>query len=75
MDVQKAMEEDDRIGFFLSLNVGFFVAGMLYRGECATAPVVFSAFDNITPMAVPFPETNLTQLSVAKAISILGKKK
>jgi hypothetical protein len=75
MEVQKAMDEDDRIGFFLSINTGFFVAGMLYRGECTAAPSVFHAFDDITPMAVPVPETKGTQLSVTQAASIEGKFK
>lgn len=61
LKVQQAMEDDDRIGFFLSINPGFFVAGMLYRGECTSAPAVFNVFDNITPIATPVPETNASQ--------------
>ena len=75
LEVQKAMEEDDRIGFFLSINAGFFVAGMLYRGESTTAPSVFSAFDDIAPMTIAVPDTNGTQLSLAKASSMEGKIK
>jgi len=68
------MEEDDRIGFFLSINAGFLVAGMLYRGE-TDFPDVFHAFDDITPMMVAVPETKGTQLSCAKASSIVGVAK
>jgi hypothetical protein len=75
MEVQQAMEEDDRIGFFLSINVGVFVAGMLYRGQPTSAPSVFKVFDDITPVATPFPESHGTQLSIAKAFNMAGKKK
>lgn len=75
MKVQEAMEEDDRIGFFLSINTSFFVAGLLYMGGCTTSPSVFSIFNDIVPMATAVPETNGTQLSAAKALNIEGKMK
>ena len=74
VEVQKAMEHDDRIGFFLPVNPGFLVAGMLYR-EGASFPDVFHAFDGIEPMTIAVPETNGTQLSVARAASMEGKAK
>ena len=75
MEVQKAMEDDGRIGFFLSVNPGFLIAGMLYRGECTASPSVFHVFDDITPMTIAVPPTNGTQLSAAKASSMEGKIK
>ena len=74
VEVQNAMEDDDRIGFFLSVNAGFFVAGMLYRGW-TDFPSVFYAFDSITPMTIAVPETNGTQLSAARAASMAGLAK
>jgi len=68
--VQKAMDVDDRIGFFLSVNAGFLVAGMLFRGPASEAVKAFSAFDGITPMQVAVPETEGTQLSGAHAFSL-----
>lgn len=69
--VQKAMESDDRIGAFLSVNANFLVVGMLYRGGTAYPPV-FRAFDGITPMAVAVPETTGTQLSACRAANMPG---
>ena len=74
VEVQKAMEDDERIGFFLSVNAGALTAGMLYR-EWTTFPSVFHAFDGITPMMTAVPETNGTQLSVARAASMEGQAK
>lgn len=74
VDVQIAMANDDRIGFFLSVNADFLVAGMLYRGE-APASSVFQAFDKITPMMTAVPETKGTQLSVAQASVMPGQAK
>jgi len=68
------MDIDDRIGFFLSVNAGFLVAGMVYRGETGF-PDVFHAFDDITPMMVAVPETMGTQLSAARAASMTGAAK
>jgi hypothetical protein len=73
--IQRAMESDDRIGFFLSVNAGFLVVGMLYRGECTTPPSVFNAFEEISPMTIAVPETNGTQLSATKALAMEGKIK
>ncbi|KAF2497905.1 FAD-binding domain-containing protein [Lophium mytilinum] len=72
--VQKAMEDDDRIGFFLNVNAGFFVTGMLYRGSTEPGSA-FTAFDDIPIMASPVPETRGTQLSVARASAMEGDAK
>jgi hypothetical protein len=73
--VQKAMESDDKIGFFLSVSSGFFVAGMIYLGSQDSKPPAFEAFDGITPINVAVPETNGTALSVAQACNIPHKVK
>lgn len=75
VEVQRAMELDDRIGFFLSNNAGFFVAGFVYRGESSGTPPAFQSFDSITPISIAVPETQGTQLSVSQAFSIMGKAK
>ncbi|KAK0101363.1 hypothetical protein ONS95_006538 [Cadophora gregata] len=70
VEVQKAMETDDRIGFFLTCTGDFFVAGMLYLGWTASPVTAFKTFDEITPVMVTVPETNGTASSVAAAVSM-----
>ncbi|KAF8861918.1 FAD-binding domain-containing protein [Acephala macrosclerotiorum] len=73
--VQQAMEKNNRIGLFLSINPGFLVAGMLYKGQVSGTPSAFNVFDEITPMTVPLPETQGTQFSVVMASTMAEKKK
>lgn len=73
VQVQQAMEEDDRVGLFLSINPGFLFAGMLYKGKISGTPSAFKPFYDIKPTAVPFPETQGTQLSVAAASTTTEK--
>ncbi|KAE8449146.1 hypothetical protein EG329_008530 [Mollisiaceae sp. DMI_Dod_QoI] len=73
--VQIAMEEDDCVGFFLSINASFLVAGMLYRGQTQGTPPVFDVFNHIDPMSIALPETHGTQLSASQALSMIGKAK
>lgn len=68
--VQMAMDEDDRIGFFLVVQPACLIAGMLYRGHSETMPSAFHAFDGIEPLTTAVPETNGTQLSVARAAAM-----
>lgn len=68
--VQEAMDEDDRIGFFLLVQATHLVAGMLYRGYSDTTPSAFRVFDGIEPMTTALPETNGTQLSAARALAM-----
>lgn len=75
VEVQKTMEEDHRVSFFLSINAGFLVAGFVYRGQSSEMPAAFKAFDNIKPISAPVPETQGTQLSASKAFSIANKAK
>jgi hypothetical protein len=75
IQVQEAMETDDKIGFFLTANSGFFVVGMIYLGSQDSKPLAFEAFDGITPINVAVPGTNGTALSVAKACNIPHKVK
>lgn len=69
VEVEAAMEHDDKIGFFLSVATGTLTAGMLYRGE-ADFPDVFRAFDGIPVLMEVIPPTNGTQLGLAKATAI-----
>ncbi|KAI9711712.1 MAG: hypothetical protein M1820_001856 [Bogoriella megaspora] len=75
IEVQKAMEYDDRIGFFLVVNPSLFVAGILYRGECTSAPKVFHAFDGIEPIQMAIPPTNGTDLSATRVLAMDGEGK
>jgi len=75
VQVQKAMETDDRVGFFLSVNGGVFIAGMVYLGQADSQPSAFNAFDVITPLSVAIPATNGTALSVAIAAKMPGAAK
>ncbi|KAL9067841.1 MAG: hypothetical protein Q9157_006682 [Trypethelium eluteriae] len=68
--VQKAMDEDDRIGFFLVTNSAFLVAGMLYMGWPEETPGIFRVFEDIKPMMDAVPETKGTQLSVIQAFDM-----
>ncbi|KAF1959970.1 FAD-binding domain-containing protein [Byssothecium circinans] len=74
VEVENAMEKDDKIGFFLSVAPGTLTAGMLYRGQ-ADFPDAFRAFDGIPVMMEAIPPTNGTQLDMAKATAIDGIKK
>ncbi|PVH84694.1 FAD-binding domain-containing protein, partial [Cadophora sp. DSE1049] len=70
VEVQKAMETDDRIGLFLTCAGNFFVAGMLHLGWTDSPVPAFKALDEITPMMVTVPEMNGTAASVATAVSM-----
>lgn len=67
--VQKIMEEDYDIGFFLTVAAPFLVAGFVYKGQSSDMPCAYKAFDNIPPLSSPIPETQGTQLSVSKAFA------
>lgn len=69
VEIEAAMEHDDRIGFFRSVATGTLTAGMLYRGE-AEFPEVFRAFDVIPVLMEAIPPTNGTQSGLAKATAI-----
>ncbi|KAI9646850.1 hypothetical protein NHQ30_004850 [Ciborinia camelliae] len=71
IEVQKAMLQDDRIGFFLSETPGGLTAGMVYKGQ-TSHPVAFKAFDNINPLVVAIPPTSGTFQSCALALSLTG---
>lgn len=65
-------ENDDSIGFFLTDNGGMFIAGMIHLGWVDAQPAAFSAFDEITPLAIALPPTNGTALTVAQASNAPG---
>jgi hypothetical protein len=75
VQVQQAMAQDSRIGFFLSASSGGFVAGMVHLGWVDSPPSAYSAFDAITPIAIAVPATNGTALSVSIAASTPGTAK
>lgn len=74
ISMQKAMEQDDKIGLFVSVLKDMFVVGCIYRGW-DVPPKTFEAFDSITEVAVLMPETKGTQKSLARALSIAGNAK
>ena len=73
--VQHEMTQDDKLGFFLMVKPTCFVAGLLYRGHTTTITSGFAAIDSLTPIAVPVPPTNGTQLSCAQACAMSNKAK
>lgn len=74
VEIENAMEHDDRIGFFLSVAPGTLTAGLLYRGQ-ADFPEVFRAFDGIPVLMEAIPPTNGTLLDVAKVTAVAGISK
>lgn len=68
IEIQRRMEEDNRIAFFLTIQAKMLIAGMLYRGEEPPASV-FDVFDSIEPLMVPMPGTLSTQFLLAKTLS------
>ena len=73
ISVQKAMEENDKIGLVVSVLKDMFVTCFLYRG--CDVPNAFEAFDSIPTMAILMPETRGTQQSMARALSIVSNAK
>jgi hypothetical protein len=71
IELQKSTEVDDCIRFFLSINAGFIVGGMVYLGD-TPPPFVFQAFDGIEPMMTPVPETLGTYASACRAAAAEG---
>ena len=72
VELQFAMEADENVGFFLSVNNGGLVAGFIYLGWQDAQPDVFKIFDDIEPVVIAVPPTNGTALSVADASSNPG---
>jgi hypothetical protein len=72
VDVESNMANDDKVGFFLSVTPTALTAGMLHRGWLSARPKAFAPFDGITPLMTAIPETNGTQLSIAKVAAMSG---
>ncbi|KAH8900384.1 FAD-binding domain-containing protein, partial [Thozetella sp. PMI_491] len=64
---QEAMDTDDRIGFFITVDPASFVVATLYRGK-EPAPGVFSAFASIKPTAELIPATLGTQYTLCQML-------
>lgn len=73
ISVQKAMEENDKIGLVVSVLKDMFVACFLYRGW--DVPNAFEAFNSTPTMAILMPETRGTQQSMSRALSIASNAK
>ncbi|TGO61971.1 hypothetical protein BCON_0023g00290 [Botryotinia convoluta] len=69
VQVQSAMEQDKKIGFFLNVNPTIIIAGLLYA-EWTTSPTAFSPFSQLNSLGVYLPETNGTIASLAASINI-----
>ncbi|KAK2801839.1 hypothetical protein FQN50_007584 [Emmonsiellopsis sp. PD_5] len=67
VEVQKAMEFDDRIGYNLFLGADAVAVSLVYRGW-TNPPPIFKVFDDITPVNTPVPPKNMTQASLARAL-------
>ena len=71
VEVQKAMETDDRIGFFFIAMKECFVVGLLYRSG-APNPGVYAAFDGITAVSERQPPTIGTQSTLSRLLAMPG---
>lgn len=69
VEVQNAMETDDRIGLFATIMPESIVIGFIYRGGAPEAGV-FGAFDHIEPASELMPATMGTQCSLARALAL-----
>lgn len=71
IQVQEAMEEDPKIGFFLNVNPTVIITGLLYAEWSAAPPKVFDAFTGLKSYWGPYiPLTNGTIASLTSAINI-----
>ncbi|PIG81073.1 hypothetical protein AARAC_010256 [Aspergillus arachidicola] len=67
--VQKAMEDDPKIGLFTNFNNGFVAVGLFYGGTPAEPPSVFESLYNLESlMTTALPTTNGTLLSLAQTM-------
>ena len=67
--VQKAMEEDSKIGLFTNYNNGFVAVGMLYGDTPNEPPAAFQQFHELNSLLMTvLPVTNGTLLSLAEAM-------
>ncbi|KAK6838553.1 hypothetical protein RU639_000035 [Aspergillus parasiticus] len=67
--VQKAMEDDPKIGLFTNFNDGFVAVGLLYGDTPAEPPSAFESLYNLKSlMTTALPTTNGTLLSLAQTM-------
>jgi hypothetical protein len=71
VEVENAMETDDRIGFWATMVPESIVIGFLYRGGEPKIGV-FSAFDGIEPASEIMPAKIETQCSLARKLAMPG---
>ena len=69
INIQKAMEEDSKIGYFLTIYPDSCVAGLLYKGEPPPGDP-FREFDSIEPKEILVPKSPATYCSSARALSM-----
>ena len=70
VEVQRAMETDPKIGYFVSLSVGIAFVGLLYADTPAEPPAVFEPFFKLPGLLSSMvPTSNGTILSLAKAMA------
>ena len=74
VDVQQKMEGDSDAGILFSGTAGIMLVGLIYSHH-TPRPAVFAAFDNLTPLSEPAPETNGTIPLLAAAVSGMSSAK
>ncbi|KAI9035718.1 FAD-binding oxidoreductase [Aspergillus affinis] len=74
--VQKAMEDDPKIGLFTNYNNGLVAVGMLYGDTPAEPPGAFQQFRELNSLLMTvLPVTNGTVLSLAEAMGHVQETK
>jgi hypothetical protein len=69
VEVQDAMEDDDKAGFIFNADQGVVLVGFIYA-QWTQRPAVFKAFDDLTPISVFAAEANGTVLSLSSHLNI-----
>ncbi|KAI1757659.1 FAD-binding domain-containing protein [Xylaria castorea] len=71
--LQKAMEDDNKIGFFLNVVSSFMVAGLLYAEHSSAPPRAFEEFFKLESLIAPVvPTTNGSVLDLVPVLDNVG---
>lgn len=74
VNVQKAMEFDNKIGFFLNVHPTVIIAGLLYAEHTAQPPKAFTEFFNAESLITSIvPTTNGTVQTIVPELDTVGQ--
>lgn len=72
VQVQEAMEQDDKIGLIVIDGVGYLSVGILYRDWLDSPPEVYRFFEGIESIMEPIPAQNSTQAEFCKQLGAMA---